>query len=42
VQIYRRGEVVKNEEESAGRGDEEKDLRWWVKGHGLRGWKGAF
>jgi len=35
VQIYRRSEVVMNEEESPGRGNEEKDLRWWAKGHGL-------
>jgi hypothetical protein len=42
VQIYRRREVVMNEEESARRGNEEKDLRWWAKGHGLRGWKRFF
>jgi len=35
VQIDRRSEVVMNEEESPGRGNEEKDLRWWAKGHGL-------
>jgi hypothetical protein len=42
MQIYRRREVVKNEEEGAGRGNEEKDLMWWVKGHGFGRWKGFF